>query len=137
MLHIEETEHPLSLQIFGGNKDSLVEDVYKRQHPSLSKYCSKQELFSPFFKRSRMGALGKRIDYFFSNWFIRNSRSKPVYPFRIRCDALVFCPNRNERAKCFLERTTFWAEVDYQPSLYDSSPAAVLWCIEYLSLIHI
>ena len=25
MLHIEETEHPLSLQIFGGNKDSLVE----------------------------------------------------------------------------------------------------------------
>ena len=78
-----------------------------------------------------MGALGKRIDYFFSNWFIRNSRSKPVYPFRIRCDALVFCPNRNKRAKCFLERTTFWAEVDYQPSLYDSSPAAVLWCIEY------
>ncbi|WP_414840811.1 tRNA dihydrouridine synthase DusB [Enterococcus saccharolyticus] len=25
MLHIDETEHPLSLQIFGGNKDSLVE----------------------------------------------------------------------------------------------------------------
>ncbi|MEQ7189419.1 tRNA dihydrouridine synthase DusB [Enterococcus hirae] len=25
MLHIEETEHPLSLQIFGGNKDTLVE----------------------------------------------------------------------------------------------------------------
>lgn len=25
MLHIEETEHPLSLQIFVGNKDSLVE----------------------------------------------------------------------------------------------------------------
>ncbi|AZP93807.1 tRNA dihydrouridine synthase DusB [Enterococcus mundtii] len=25
MLHIDETEHPLSLQIFGGNKDTLVE----------------------------------------------------------------------------------------------------------------
>lgn len=25
MLHIEETEHPLSLQIFGGDKDNLVE----------------------------------------------------------------------------------------------------------------
>ena len=28
MLHIEETEHPLSLQIFGGNKDSLVEAAH-------------------------------------------------------------------------------------------------------------
>ena len=30
-----------------------------------------------------------------------------------------------------LERTAFWTEVDVQPSLYDSSTAAVLWCIEY------
>lgn len=78
-----------------------------------------------------MGTIGKRIDYFFSDRFIRNSRCKPVYPLGLGVTLWYFVRIETK------ELNAFWKERHFGRKLMFSLLCMTVVLLLYYGVLNI